>query len=123
MPTPSLFIVYVSDVRAATAFYSALFEMAPKFETPRFVPFEIAEGVEFALWSGRPEAATPATPRTSEVCLNVPGGAEVIEDYFARWSRLATVVAELHDDVFGRTFLVADPDGNLIRVAPVDPAP
>ena len=27
---------------------------------------------------------------------------------------------EPHDDVFGRTFVVTDPDGNLIRVSPVD---
>lgn len=25
-----------------------------------------------------------------------------------------------HDDVFGRTFVIANPDGNLIRVSPVD---
>jgi hypothetical protein len=31
-----------------------------------------------------------------------------------------TVVKRPYDDVFGRTFVVADLDGNLIRVAPVD---
>jgi hypothetical protein len=30
------------------------------------------------------------------------------------------VVEEPHDEVFGRTFVVADPDGNLIRVSPID---
>ncbi|MFE2031548.1 glyoxalase, partial [Streptomyces hygroscopicus] len=25
-----------------------------------------------------------------------------------------------HDAVFGRTFVITDPDGNLIRVSPVD---
>ncbi|WP_373408565.1 VOC family protein [Rathayibacter tritici] len=30
------------------------------------------------------------------------------------------VVEEPHDDVFGRTSVVADPDGTLIRVSPVD---
>ena len=31
-----------------------------------------------------------------------------------------TVVEEPHNDVFGRTFMISDPDGNLIRVSPVD---
>jgi predicted enzyme related to lactoylglutathione lyase len=31
-----------------------------------------------------------------------------------------TVVEEPHDEVFGRTFVVTDPDGNLIRVSPID---
>lgn len=30
------------------------------------------------------------------------------------------VIEEPHDDVFGRTFVIANPDGNLIRVSPVD---
>ena len=30
------------------------------------------------------------------------------------------VTEEPHDDVFGRTFVIANPDGNLIRVSPVD---
>jgi hypothetical protein len=29
-------------------------------------------------------------------------------------------VEEPHDDVFGRTFVIADPDGNLIRVCMFD---
>ncbi|MGP6174217.1 VOC family protein [Corynebacterium sp. A21] len=30
------------------------------------------------------------------------------------------IVKEPYDEVFGRTFVAADPDGNLIRVAPRD---
>lgn len=30
------------------------------------------------------------------------------------------IVEAPHADVFGRTFVVADPDGNLIRVSPLD---
>ncbi len=44
-------------------------------------------------------------------------------DRAASLERLAQVegdvVEEPHDDVFGRTFVIADPDGNLIRVSPV----
>ncbi|MGB8406457.1 MAG: VOC family protein [Mycobacterium sp.] len=121
MSAPNLFLIYVSDAEAATAFYSDLFEIEPTFTSPRYVAFEIARGVLFALWTGRSENAVPSTPRTSELGLMVPGRASAVDETFARWTaKGARVVEEPHDDVFGRTFVVTDPDGNLIRVSPVD---
>lgn len=121
MPTPNLFLVYVTDVEAATAFYSDLFDMSPAMVTPRYVPFEVAPGVLFAVWSGGAEAITRAGARTSEVGLMVPGSAEAVDAVFAEWTAKGVdIVEEPHDDVFGRTFVIADPDGNLIRVSPVD---
>ncbi|MGY0067879.1 VOC family protein [Streptomyces sp. QTS137] len=78
-------------------------------------------GVVLALWSGQIDGPTPAVPRTSEVCLTLPDGPEAIDRRFARWAEKGVrVVSEPSDEVFGRTFVVSDPDGNLIRVAPVD---
>lgn len=122
MPAPNLFIVYVSNVAASTEFYGRLFEMEPRFTTPRFVEFEIAEGVGFALCARNASALEGDPVRTGETCLNLPGGAGAIEKQYRRWVDLGVrIVAEPHDDVFGRTFVAADPDGNLLRVAPVDP--
>ena len=118
MPTPNLFLIYVTDVERATTFYSDLFEMEPVMVTPRYVPFQVAPGVLFALWSGRADTLRPDTPRSSEVGLMVPTN---IDDIFTKWSaKGVTVVEEPHDEVFGRTFVIADPDGNLIRVSPLD---
>jgi hypothetical protein len=51
----------------------------------------------------------------------VPGAADGVDAVYERWAaKKVTVVEEPHDEVFGRTFVVADPDGNLIRVSPVD---
>lgn len=51
----------------------------------------------------------------------LPGGPSEIDALHARWAaKGVTVVHAPHDDVFGRTFVVSDPDGNLIRVSPVD---
>ena len=123
MPAPNLFIVYVTDVAVSTAFYSKLFRMNPRFTSPRFVEFEVATGVGLALWSGRADSLTSTTGRTSEVCLNLAGGPQVIDGQYQHWCNLGvTIVQEPHDDVFGRTFIAQDPDGNLLRVAPVDPA-
>ncbi|WP_431791905.1 VOC family protein [Kocuria palustris] len=123
MPAPNLFIVYVTDVAVSTSFYSKLFRMNPRFTSPRFVEFEVATGAGLALWSGKADSLTSTTGRTSEVCLNLPGGPQVIDGQYQHWCNLGvTIVQEPHDDVFGRTFIAQDPDGNLLRVAPVDPA-
>lgn len=62
-------------------------------------------------------------PRTSEVCLNLPGGPARIQEQYDRWRELGVdIVQEPHQDVFGLTFVARDLDGNLLRVAPVDPA-
>lgn len=121
MSAPNLFLVYVTDVERATAFYSDLFDIKPVVTTPRYVPFEVAPGVLFALWSGRADDVAPQTPRTSEVGLMVPGSSAAIDALHAEWvAKGVSVVEEPHNAVFGRTFVVTDPDGNLIRVSPVD---
>ncbi|WP_413463163.1 VOC family protein [Brevibacterium sp. FME37] len=44
-----------------------------------------------------------------------------MDSLFEKWmGKGVTVINEPYDEVFGRTFVVADPDGNLIRVSPVD---
>ena len=60
MSTPNLFQISVRDVEASTAFYRDLFRKEPSFVSPRYVAFEIADSMLFALWSGRP--STPCPP-------------------------------------------------------------
>lgn len=121
MSAPNLFLVYVSDAEASTAFYSDLFELEPVFTSPRYVAFPVAPGVLFAIWTGHSENAVPSTPRTSELGLMVPADGGGVDGVFERWSaKGVTVREEPHDDVFGRTFVIADPDGNLVRVSPRD---
>lgn len=121
MGAPNLFLIYVTDVERSTAFYADLFDMKPLTLTPRYVPFQVAPGVLFALWSGRGDTVTPHTPRACEVGLMVPRTTAAVDDVYEKWAaKGVTVVEEPHDDVFGRTFVIADPDGNLIRVSPTD---
>lgn len=121
MTAPNLFITYVRDATAAAAFYADLFDIEPTLTTPDFVTLRVSPDVELAVWAGVSDAAVPATPRTSEVCVNVRGGGADVDAVFERWTaKGVTVVAPPHDAPFGRTFVVADPDGNLVRVAPVD---
>jgi predicted enzyme related to lactoylglutathione lyase len=121
MPPSIVFIVYVNDAPEAADFYADLLEIEPSFQHPAYVAFGLGEGAALALWSGRTDDLTPAVRRTGEVCLTLPGGPEAIDRRFERWvAKGVRVVSPPSDEVFGRTFVVADPDGNLIRVAPVD---
>lgn len=121
MAAPNLFLIYVTDIERSTAFYSDLFDIEPVLLTPRYVPFEVAPGVLFALWSGRADTVSAATPRLSEVGLMLPGKQSSVDELFTDWAaKGVTVIEEPHDDVFGRTFVITDPDGNLIRVSPID---
>ena len=53
------------------------------------------------------------------MCLNLP--AEQVLTTFQQWKdKGIRVVREPYEEVFGTTFVVADLDGNLIRVAPID---
>ncbi|MBB2893701.1 VOC family protein [Flexivirga oryzae] len=121
MSAPNLFLIYVRDAEAATEFYRDLFETEPVFTSPRYVAFEVAPGVLFAVWTGRSEHVTPGLPRTCEVGLMVPGGGAAVDAIHDSWAaKGVTVLEPPYDEVFGRTFVAADPDGNLIRVSPVD---
>lgn len=114
-----VFIVYVTDIDRSVEFYSDLLELETDFVSPRYVTFALADGVALALWAGNSEALASATARTTEVCLNI--NRDEVMDVFQAWSdKGVDVIKEPHQDVFGTTFVVADPDGNQIRVAPID---
>jgi predicted enzyme related to lactoylglutathione lyase len=121
MPTSIVFIVYVNDAPEAARFYADLLEIKPSLETPGYIAFDLGGGANLALWSGQIDGLTSAMPRTSEVCLALSGGTDAIDRQFEQWvAKGVLVVSEPRDESFGRTFVVADPDGNLIRVAPLD---
>ena len=114
-----VFIVYVTDIDRSVEFYSDLLELETDFVSPRYVTFALADGVALALWAGNSEALASATARTTEVCLNI--NRDEVMDVFQAWSdKGVDVIKEPHQDVFGTTFVVTDPDGNQIRVAPID---
>lgn len=122
MTSPNMFIVYVSDVARTVDFYRQLFGIEPSaFPGPGFASFTLSGGTELALWSGHDGALGGNPMRTSEVVVCLPGGPAAIEEQHRTWKALGvTVLEEPHDAVFGRTSVIADPDGNRIRLAPVD---
>lgn len=118
---PNAFYMYVSDAEKSTKFYSSLFDMQPVFSSPNYVAFAIGEGITFAIWAGASAALESNPPRTAELGMNLNLEPDELDAIYNRWLGLGAITVEApHDAIFGRTFVVADPDGNLIRVAPVD---
>ncbi|MBL4943508.1 glyoxalase [Corynebacterium ulcerans] len=116
-----VFIVFASNLDVSVPFYTKLLDLEVSFESPRYVTMDLASGVSLALWTGKCDSLTTAGTRTSEVCINLGGGEEEILSKYDEWTKKGiSVLEEPYDDVFGKTFVVADPDGNRIRVAPID---
>lgn len=117
---PNLQLIYVSDIKRSTDFYTMLFESEPVFTSPRYVAFAAGDKALFAIWTG---GTTPdaAVPRFSEIGIMLPSNQDV-DDLFEKWKNNPDIkiVQEPHTEVFGRTFLVQDPDGHIIRVCPLD---
>ncbi|WFQ79972.1 VOC family protein [Xenorhabdus sp. SF857] len=118
----NLQLVYVSDVERSTAFYKSLFNTDPIFTSPRYVAFRASSSGDalFAIWSGG-ETPDQQTPRFNEIGIMLPTGDDV-EQLFQKWkgNPEIEIVKEPYTDVFGRTFLLKDPDGHIIRVCPLD---
>lgn len=119
-PKPNLQLVYVSDTERSRKFYEKIFKTKPVFVSPRYVAFQVGSEAVFAIWSGGAKPVRDA-PRYSEIGIMLPKN-EDVDALFAAWQTDSTleVVEEPHDAVFGRTFLVKDPDGHRIRVCPMD---
>lgn len=117
---PNLQLIYVSDIKLSTDFYKMLFKSEPVFSSPRYVAFSAGEGALFAIWTG---GRTPETdvPRFSEVGIMLPSN-DAVDRLFEEWKNNSEikVLQEPCTEIFGRTFLVQDPDGHVIRVCPLD---
>ncbi|AWK15075.1 VOC family protein [Candidatus Fukatsuia symbiotica] len=121
-PKPNLQLVYVSDIERSTVFYKTIFNSEPVFSSPRYVAFAAVDSGKalFAIWTG---GTTPdaAIPRFSEIGIMLPSNEEV-DHLFEEWQKNPhiKIVKKPYIEVFGRTFLVEDPDGHIIRVSPLD---
>jgi hypothetical protein len=120
MPKPNLQLIYVSDIKRSTELYKTLFNEEPVFRSPRYVAFSAGDGAFFALWTGgtKPDISIP---RFCEIGMLLPSNAAV-DLLFETWKKNPDlkILKEPYTEVFGRTFVVQDPDGHLIRVSPLD---
>ncbi|NKS55514.1 glyoxalase [Rhodococcus hoagii] len=120
MRLPNQFLVYVSDVASAAAFYGELFGMQAQMLSHRYASSTWEVGSFSHCGEGRPERPRLPRPRPSRSGFWLRVGAEDPRDLRRVGRQGVEVVEEPSEDVFGLTFVAADLDGNRIRVAPAE---
>lgn len=117
---PNMFLFNVSDIDRAKAFYESILDLSPAFDLPTFVAYPLEVNVMFAIQRDGFQPQGEQRPN-AELGVNIAATNEETDALFADWiSKGATEIEPPHQEKFGYTFLVADPDGNLIRVAPTE---
>lgn len=117
MVTPTYYLLHVADPEASGAFYRELFEAAPVESSPTFVLFVLDGGIKVGLWSrDSVEPATGGAPGALEIGIAMKAPADV-DAFHQRWAARGLPVFQPPVDLdFGRSFMLADPDGHRIRV-------
>jgi catechol 2,3-dioxygenase-like lactoylglutathione lyase family enzyme len=117
MLTPTYYLLHVANPAASARFYAAILGAEPVDASETFVLFVLEKGVKLGLWSAatvRP--ATGGAAGNLEVGIEA-GSAEVVDQRLAAWKAAgATVLQEPEDMEFGRSAMIADPDGHRIRL-------
>ena len=117
MPAPSLFILYVDNPPASTAFYVDLLGISPVETSPTFAMFVLATGVKLGLWSRHTvEPPVDGIGTAGEIAFAVPSEEVVLQTHLSWKAKgLAILQAPVAMD-FGHTFTALDPDGHRLRV-------
>lgn len=109
-------LLYVADPALSARFYAALLGLKPLEETPSFVLFGLAPGMALSLWRRDDVQPAPAAAGGAELGIKcaTPGD---VDACFTEWAaKGASLLMAPTDLAFGRSFVVADPDGHRIRV-------
>lgn len=107
-------LLLVENPQKSGLFYRSLLDLQPIEESPTFVMFALKNGVMLGLWSKYTvEPRVEASAGALEICFPVPD----VDAIYESWGKKHLTVLQKPTDMdFGRTFVVADPDGHRIRV-------
>lgn len=117
MLVPNLLLFYVKNPMESATFYEKIFKTKPVASYPTYVAFKFPNGFTFSLWSTHAKNfVSGGQGHRSELALVVSNEREV-QDLRNTWRELGVQIEQdLHEAVFGLTFVALDPDGHRIRV-------
>lgn len=121
MLVPNLLLLYVHNPMESASFYEKLFKTKPVASFPTYVAFTFANGFTLSLWSTQAQNfVSGGQGHRSEVAFMVPSEDQV-KTLRNEWKNLGVQIEQdLHEAVFGLTFVALDPDGHRIRVCMPD---
>lgn len=117
MLTPNLLLFYVKNPLDSALFYEKIFSKKPVASFPTYVAFSFENGFTFSLWSTQAtNFVSGGTGHRSELSFMV-SNEQAVRDLRKQWEILEIPIEQdLHEAVFGLTFVALDPDGHRIRV-------
>lgn len=121
MYTPNLIIFYVENPQESARFYERIFEKNPVDFYPTWATFTFDNGLCFGLWSTKAKNfVSDGSGHRSELSFMI-NGEQSVRDLYHKWISLGvSIEQDLHEAVFGLTFVALDPDGHRIRVCMPD---
>lgn len=121
MLIPNLLLFYVQNPLESAIFYEKIFSRKPVALFPTYVAFSFENGFTFSLWSTQaPNFVSGGTGHCSELSFMVDDE-EKVRELRKQWGIFGvTIEQDLHEAVFGLTFVALDPDGHRIRVCMPD---
>ena len=121
MLIPNLLLFYVKNPLESALFYEKIFSVKPIASFPTYVAFSFKNGFTFSLWSTEAtNFVSGGAGHRSELSFMVETEKKVRELY-DEWQKIGvTIEQDLHEAVFGLTFVALDPDGHRIRVCMPD---
>ncbi|MHB0951535.1 MAG: VOC family protein [Allorhizobium sp.] len=113
---PSFINLYVDNPERSATFYEGIFGLKPAALSPTFAMFVFPGNIKLGLWS-RDTVEPTATGSVGlfEVAVPLGSAAEVDEIHGRLVAAGHTVLQKPTDMDFGRTFVIADPDGHRLR--------
>jgi len=117
MLTPNLLLFYVNNPQKSAIFYEKIFSLKPETTYPTYAAFTFENGLSFSLWST--QAANFVSGGSGHRCelSFMVEDEEKVRELHKKWSDDGVrIEQELHEAVFGLTFVALDPDGHRIRV-------
>lgn len=117
MLTPNLVLFYVKDPLVSATFYEKIFSRKSVATYPTYVAFSFENGLVFSLWSTQAKNfVSDGTGNRSELSFMVDND-EKVHEIYQQWKAFDIIIEQdLHEAVFGLTFVALDPDGHRIRV-------
>jgi catechol 2,3-dioxygenase-like lactoylglutathione lyase family enzyme len=117
MADPNFVLLYVADPRVSVGFWSKVLGRGPVEISDTFALLPMRGEVMLGLWSHRSLApAAAAGPGGSEIAVSVATREAVDAAHAAFLADGVPVLLPPTDLDFGRSCVVADPDGHRLRV-------
>ena len=117
MIVPNLLLFYVENPESSALFYEKIFSVKPVASFPTYVAFSFENGLTFSLWSTQAKNfVSGGTGHRCELSFMVKDE-DTVRTLRKQCEDLGVIIEQdLHEAVFGLTFVALDPDGHRIRV-------